>query len=189
MILVLGLAGSGKSTQCELLAKTGRFQWLSIGQMLRSSITDLGLKRTIDSGDVLRDDLVIPMVESEIVKRGDQPELILDGFPRTLDQVKWLLGLQSSGTIKIKCVLHLKVGQEVAYARLLKRGRTDDHDAAINERFNEYKSVILPILDYLKTNNIPVCEIDGEQQQDSVHRSILEALDKQITKKQEGVVL
>ena len=96
MILVVGLAGSGKSTQCQMLEETGRFEWLSVGQLLRTKIKDPEHKAIIDSGDVLGDETVLPLVEEYLREhsRGQTRELILDGFPRSLSQAKWLSDLK-----------------------------------------------------------------------------------------------
>lgn len=176
MIIVLGIAGSGKSTQCELLADTGDYQWLPVGQLLRDNITDENLRKIIESGEVLDDDIVIPMVEKVLAEKGDEPELIIDGFPRTLRQANHLLGLRAEGLLALRKAVHLKVSEETALERLLKRGRTDDHESAIGERFQEYKDTVLPILKLLQEAGLKVYEIDGEKAPEEVHREIVASL-------------
>lgn len=173
MIIVLGIAGSGKSTQCELLAETGNFQWLPVGQLLRDNVTDENLKRIIESGEVLDDDLVIPMVERILEEKGDAPELIIDGFPRTLRQARWLLDRRSEGRYTLRKAVHLKVSEDTALERLLKRGRTDDHETAISERFEEYRETVLPILKLLQEAGMKVYEVNGEKAPEDVHREIV----------------
>ncbi|MEK7472242.1 MAG: nucleoside monophosphate kinase [Patescibacteria group bacterium] len=178
MILVVGLAGSGKSTQCQMLETTGRYKWLSVGQLLRTKIEDPKHKAIIDSGDVLGDDTVLPLVEEYLREHSKEQtrELILDGFPRSLSQAKWLSDLKNKHQIHITEVIHIMATPETTLPRLLKRGRTDDHDTAIKERFSEYESKILPILDYLRDKRVPIIEVDGEATPETVHQQIVTAL-------------
>lgn len=180
MILVVGLAGSGKSTQCQMLEATGLYKWLSVGQLLRTKIEDPKHKAVIDSGSVLGDDTVLPLVEEYLrLHSGDQSkELILDGFPRSLSQAKWLSDLKNKHQIHITEAVHIMATPETTLPRLLKRGRTDDHETAIKERFSEYENKILPILDYLRNEDIPVYEVNGEDTPEGVHQQILKALEK-----------
>jgi adenylate kinase len=170
MIIVVGLAGSGKSTQCQMLEETGRYKWLSVGQLLRTKITDYKQKVIIDSGDILDDQTVLPLVLEEIktFHLDSKYELVLDGFPRTLDQSKWLLERVAEEGITISKVINIIASEEATRPRLLSRGRSDDHEAAINERFNEYESQILPILEYFRSRNISISEVNGENSTEAV---------------------
>lgn len=174
MIIVVGLAGSGKSTQCQMLEETGRYRWLSVGQLLRTKITDPKQKTIIDSGDILDDQTVLPLILDEIKSYHltEGQELILDGFPRTLDQSKWLL----EQGMAIAKIVHIKASQDVTRSRLLNRGRSDDHESAINERFNEYENRILPILEYFRSKNVPILEVNGEAEPKVVNQEITAVL-------------
>ncbi len=178
MIIVVGLAGSGKSTQCQMLEEAGRYNWLSVGQLLRNKITDYKQKAIIESGDILDDETVLPLILEEIETRrqDSDKELILDGFPRTLPQGRWLLELANKEEITISRVINIRASDKTTKPRLLKRGRTDDHEAAINERFNEYENQILPILEYFRSKNISISEVNGENDPEVVHKDILSAL-------------
>lgn len=178
MILVIGLAGSGKSTQCQLLEATGHYRWLSVGQLLRTKIIDTKQITIIEKGDLLDDQIVLPMILDIITPKegGGTAELILDGFPRTLVQCKWLLEQTANLKFSITKVLHINASEEITRLRLMKRGRTDDIRVAIEERFNEYESMILPILECLRGNNVEVIEINGVGDPEIVHQEILAAL-------------
>ncbi len=173
MIVVLGIAGSGKSTQCNLLHTMGGYQWLPVGQMLRDNIKVPELMQELEEGEILSDDVVIPMVERVIFEHGDNPELVLDGFPRTFRQSNWLLSKRADGSMNLRTALLLKVSEATAKERLLKRGRADDHEDAINERFEEYHQAVLPILQLMREAGMDVYEVDGEKSVGEVHRDIL----------------
>ena len=178
MIIIIGVAGAGKSTQCEMLAADGEYQWLSVGQLLRETIVDSPQKAEMEKGDMLADGVVIPMVEAKIQSMGDDPELVLDGFPRTTKQVDRLLETHKSGDIKISHVIHLVVDEETAYNRLLTRGRTDDYAKAISERFREYKETIVPIIEDFAIHGVVVASINGEQESKVVQVQLRQILGK-----------
>ena len=176
MIIIVGVAGAGKSSQCALLKASGHYQWLSVGQMLRDDITDPQAKQDILDGKMLSDDTVINMVADRILQMGDTPELVLDGYPRTVRQVDWLMKAHDEGRIKISHVIHLEVAEETAYDRLLGRGRSDDYEQAISARFNEYRETIWPIIKQFESKGVHLSELNGEQPIDAVHRNLLQLL-------------
>jgi adenylate kinase len=175
MIIFLGLAGSGKSTQSQLLAKKLSCPWLSTGQMLRDTITDSSIKKRMLEGEVLDDSLMLPLLDEQL-KRLAANEFILDGSPRTLNQAKWLVEKIKYHGINLTAVIHLEASKDEVRKRLLKRGRQDDTETAIEERFREYEKTIIPILNYLRQNNLPVYDIDGQQDPDLVDSNILSVL-------------
>ena len=90
MLLILGVAGSGKSTQSNLLATQEGMVALSVGELLRR-ITPSEKQQKMLSGALLDDDYVISAVETELKRLASVSEVILDGFPRTEKQALWLL--------------------------------------------------------------------------------------------------
>jgi adenylate kinase family enzyme len=64
-------------------------------------------------------------------------------------QAKWLVNKVKNGEVMMTALIHLNASKEVTKERLLSRGRPDDYEDAINERFHEYEKVIVPILKYL----------------------------------------
>ena len=94
MIILVGVAGSGKSTQSKLLCDYSSLQKLSVGELLRNNLSD-DHKQDMLAGKVLADKEVIGYLEKELNERGDDPELILDGFPRSVGQANWLIDRKS----------------------------------------------------------------------------------------------
>ena len=178
MIIVIGVAGVGKSTQCRLLAESGNYQWLSVGQYLRDSVTDPEKKAIMLAGDRLDDDYVITMTKNKIDQLGDSPELLIDGFPRSMHQAQWLIDSHSTNSINISCVIHLTADEQVAKDRLEHRLRSDDTESAIVERFTDYKTNILPIIHSFLDAGIRVVDIDGQQPIEQVQADIRESLIK-----------
>lgn len=175
MIIFMGVAGSGKSIQGRQLADELGYPWLSTGEFLRMLI---GGERRKDmlAGKLIEDKEIISLVRKIFNLVDSHQEFVLDGFPRTEAQADWLLSQVKHGQQHVTAVIHLGASQAAVKERLLGRGRQDDTDEAIAERFREYEQAIKPILAHFKQANIPVYEINGEQSVEAVHQDILQAL-------------
>lgn len=180
MIIFTGVAGSGKSLQGKMLADELGLPWLSTGEFLRMLISGERRKSML-KGKLLEDKEIIALVQRMLSVIDSDHEFILDGFPRTVAQADWLLNQVKHGQIDISVILHLRADKETVRRRLLSRGRQDDTDAAITERFREYEQSILPILKHFDEAGIKVHDINADQSIEAVHADILNAY-KQRTK-------
>ncbi len=174
MIIFMGVAGSGKSVQGRRLADEMGLPWLSTGEFLRMLISGEHRKAMIN-GKLLSDSEIIELVKKIFALIDTKQEFILDGFPRSLTQADWLLNEVKHDQLKISVVIHLFASKETVSQRLLARGRPDDHEVAIQERFNEYEQAIKPILDDFRKAGVTVCDIDGDRDIDEVHEAIIQA--------------
>lgn len=175
MIILTGVAGSGKSMQGRLFADERGYAWISTGELLRVLVT--GKRRhEMLSGKLLSDDEVITIMDKVFELIDLNNEFVLDGFPRTVTQSDWLLEQVHSGRISLTAVVNLQASEEIVRERLQQRGRLDDTDDAINERFREYRETTLPILEHLKGEDVPVYDIDASQTPQVVHDAIVTAL-------------
>lgn len=177
MIIFMGVAGSGKSLQGRMLADRLALPWLSTGEFLRMLISG-DERRDMVAGKLLDDEEIIGLVQKIFTVVDVEEEFIMDGFPRTFGQADWLLNQVKYGQLKITAVVHLLASEEAVLARLLDRGRQDDNQVAINERFKEYEEAIKPILSQFKDAGLPIHEINGEQLPDTIHTDIMKALDR-----------
>lgn len=171
----MGVAGSGKSMQGRLLADREALPWLSTGEFLRMLISG-DERRDMLAGKLLDDDEIIALVQKIFNVVGTDEEFVMDGFPRTVGQADWLLNQVKYGQLEVTGVIHLTASQEAVINRLLGRGRQDDTEEAIKERFREYEEAIKPIITQFKGAGIPVYDINGEQDPEDVHKDILSAL-------------
>jgi adenylate kinase len=177
MILFMGVAGSGKSMQGRLLADRLALPWLSTGEFLRMMIAGQRRKDML-KGKLLDDGEIIGLVQKIFNVVGVSEEFILDGFPRTSAQADWLLSQVKHGQLKITAVVHLKASEQAVRERLLKRGRQDDTETAIKERFEEYEAAIKPIVGQFMVSKIPILEINAERDPDTIHSEIVTKLEK-----------
>lgn len=171
MIVFMGVAGSGKSLQGRLIADELGLPWLSTGEFLRMLIAGKRRKEML-AGKLIDDREIISLVQKIFGIIDIKQEFVLDGFPRTTRQADWLLNQVKHGQLHITAVVHLTASEAVVKDRLLERGRPDDHQEAIAERFNEYREAILPILAHFEEAGVRVCTVDGEQGVEEVHKAI-----------------
>jgi adenylate kinase len=175
MIIFMGVAGSGKSSQGRLLADELAVPWLSTGEFLRMLVSGEH-RRDMVSGKLLEDEEIIGLVQKIFNVVDTDNEFILDGFPRTSSQADWLLNQVKHGQLRMTAVIHLVASEQVVLDRLLGRGRQDDTEAAIRERFEEYEAAIKPILEQFSAANVPIYNINAELTVPEIHQEIVNKL-------------
>lgn len=175
MILFMGVAGAGKSMQGRMLADKLALPWLSTGEFLRMLISGQRRKDMLE-GKLLKDEEIIGLVQKIFNVVDVKHEFILDGFPRSAAQAEWLLMQNKYGQLKLSAVINLQASKEAVKQRLLERGRLDDTEDAINERFAEYEAAIVPILEQFKNAGVKIIDVDAERHPAEVHADIMSRL-------------
>ncbi len=177
MIIFMGLAGSGKTTQGQLLAARLHCPWVSTGNLLRENNMDEKIKKQMLEGQIISDETTLKVLGNELDRvEADHDECVVDGSPRTLHQAEWIVNRFKNHHLKITAIIHINLSQTAAKKRLLSRHRPDDYEEAIAERFREYHDKILPILDYLKNEKFKIYEIDGDRKPNAVAAQIEKSL-------------
>jgi len=171
MVVIFGPAGAGKSVQGQILAARHGWRWLSAGQLLRDT-RDHELLKEMSAGELVDANKVNQIVGKAIRRAKDIDHLIVDGFPRQLEQAQWLLDSQDKHGRDVKLVIVLDVSKKEVVRRLTIRGRMDDTPEAIEERLNIHEERIKPIIDYFKDHNVKVVHVDGSGQVGEVHDRI-----------------
>lgn len=181
-IVLVGLSGSGKGTQAELLRPYVRpVQFVQTGKLLRKltaghSALARKTKAVITRGDLVPSWLAVHMWSEEMVKKLKAGEnLLLDGSPRkkieaeALDErLRWL-----GRPLSVALYISLSAGE--ARRRLRGRGRTDDTPAGIANRLKFFKKDVVSTLVYYRRNR-RLITINGEQNIPDVFRDIKKAL-------------
>jgi adenylate kinase len=182
-LLIVGPPGSGKGTQATFIADAFGVPAISTGDIFRHHITnqtELGVrvKAIVDAGDYVPDDLTNELVADRLSEPDAAKGFLLDGYPRTLDQVRFLDELLASDG-KLEAVIRLTADQDELVRRLTHRaheqGRADDTEEAIRHRQNVYTQQTAPILDVYRERGLLV-EVDGIGSVDEVAARIREAL-------------
>lgn len=178
MIILMGVAGAGKSMQGRLFADEHGYAWISTGELFRVLVT--GERRAeMLSGKLLSDKEVIALVDRTLKLIDLNEEFLLDGFPRTKIQTDWLLKEVDTSRLKLTAVFNLTASRKVVKKRLLARARQDDTEKAIEKRFTEYETMTLPIVEYIRQAGAPVYDIDADQDPITVHDQIMQLISQQ----------
>ncbi|BAU42172.1 adenylate kinase [Leptolyngbya sp. O-77] len=137
------------------------------GDILRAAVasgTELGQKAQsyMDRGELVPDALILDLVRDRLSQPDAQEGWILDGFPRNVEQAKFLDELLAEIEQSCDCVVNLEVPDEVLVARLLGRGRTDDNEEVIRTRLAVYRNQTAPLIDFYRDRQ-QLVSIDGNQ--------------------------
>lgn len=175
MIVFFGPAGAGKSVQGQMLAARMGWRWLSTGQLLRDT-HDEEVHEYLKTGKLVSHELITRVMGEAIKRAAGINQLILDGFPRMLEQAQWLIETQPEHGRSIALVVVLEVPRDELLKRLEIRGRADDTPEVIDERLNIYRKEMYPILNYMTEQNVPVVHIDGVGTVGQIHDRIVAEL-------------
>lgn len=204
-IILLGAPGSGKGTLSEYLVLKYKFVHLSTGDLFRKnmdqndSIAD-ELRKYVPKGELVPDDLTNRVIKREILELNSQKKsLILDGYPRTLDQANFLNNIAT-----IDASIYLNVDLDIIIKRLTGRRtcsvckkiyninsfetspkvkgicdldngllmqRKDDEESVISQRMQVYKKTTFPLIEFYKKSN-KLYEINGNLSKAETEKAI-----------------
>lgn len=175
MIIFFGPAGSGKSTQGKILAARLDWRWLSAGQLLRES-NDPEVLKTQQEGRLVDIEKVNEVVGYAINQMPNTDSIILDGYPRTIDQAHWLVEKQPLHAKSINLIIVLELSRVEAGERIQIRGRADDSAESFEARIQSYNQEIYPLLNYFADQGVSVVHIDGSGTVGQIHDRVMEEL-------------
>jgi adenylate kinase len=177
-LLFIGPPGAGKGTQAGKVAARLGIPHVSTGEMFRDHVardTDLG--REVDAimkaGDYVPDELTVAMLRERIEEDDARNGYILDGFPRTAAQVESLDRLL--GDNGLDRVVVFEVDEDELTERLLARGRADDTEETIRNRFHIYLDQTQPLIDIYEDRGVTV-SVDGIGDVEEITERVLDAL-------------
>ena len=209
MIIVLtGAPGAGKGTQADLLVKSAGFRKLSTGDALRRQIslgTDIGLlaKGYMDNGNLVPDDVLLSILNAELGDNAKE-KILLDGYPRNLEQAKTLNDLETPH--EIKGAVLIDVDQAAILNRIIGRRicgscgasfhvetfkpkvqnicdncgsdliqRPDDTEEKVSVRLKVYNDVTKPIMDFYRDQD-KFFAVNGNGSSEEVYQRLLETV-------------
>lgn len=182
MIIFFGPAGAGKSVQGQLLSARHGWRWLSTGQMLRES-DDEEVQKILGTGELISDEKTYEIVQESLSNTKDFDHLIIDGFPRTMTQAKWLMDNKNEFGREVEMVVVLEVPESIIQERLKLRGRPEDSAEIVAKRMNIYRREMYPVLGYFAEQGIKIVHIDGTGSVGEVHDRIQAELDASVLAK------
>jgi adenylate kinase len=179
-LLIMGPPGAGKGTQAVGLAERIGGAHISTGDIFRANVrdqTELGqaAQRYMDAGEYVPDEITNAMIKDRLAQDDASEAFILDGYPRTVDQVSTLDGILDELGTQLDGVIELSVDPEELIQRLLKRaetsGRADDTEDVIRHRQEVYIAETAPLLEVYGSRGL-LRKVDGVGDVDEVARRI-----------------
>lgn len=170
-IVMFGYPGSGRGSLGKALAEKYNLEFVATGAMLEEEIengTETGkkIKALYDSGELVPDDIVVPLIEQKIENSKGVKGFIFKGFPRTLVQSYILDGILKKHDSYIAKIFEIEVDTLELIRRLDRRSKTDacmPYDTGadkIVKRLQEHKEKTIPVIEKYKENH-EVSIIDG----------------------------
>lgn len=199
-LVLLGIQGSGKGTQANLLSKNYGFIHLNVGSLLRKEMEDRtetgeNIKGFMKRGDLVPDQYIFSIIGPVLTKEADK--LVLDGFPRTLKQAHFL-----EQKMPVKCAIYFKLADDVAKERLSHRRvcqncqanynlllnsylseerckkcghildtRDDDNQAAINRRIEAFHNQTEPLISFFQEKD-KLISVDAQEKPEIIHEQL-----------------
>lgn len=183
-LLIVGPPGAGKGTQAARIAERLGIPAISTGDIFRANVseqTELGVlaKSYMDRGEYVPDEVTNEMVRDRLAQDDARDGFLLDGYPRTLDQVEALDRILSAAGTDLDAVLMLEVDLEAVVERLVARGReqgrSDDTEETIRKRIEVYREQTTPLVSVYDSRGL-LRRIDGMRSIDEVSDAIVEVL-------------
>lgn len=179
--VITGGPATGKGTRSDILAKALDIAHISTGDILREvAKTNEDIKNRLSRGELISDEIITDLLRDRLTKDDCKKGFILDGYPRTINQIHLLNKLLDEMGRKIDKVIELTAPDELVFKRILERKscpkcgrmygidfpskvenicddcgahlevRTDDTKETLKARIDTYKKNSKEILDYYR---------------------------------------
>ncbi len=176
-LILIGIQGSGKSTQGNILSEKLGVPYLSTGHIFRNIAkehTTLGrqIKLVMNAGLLISDKKTNKIVSEYLSRKEYEKGYIMDGYPRTPAQAKEF----KNGIDK---VIYLKISDKEALWRISGREaeREDETLIAIRKRIDLFHKFTEPVIEYYREKG-KLVEVDGEQSVEDITKEILKNIGK-----------
>lgn len=174
-LLFIGMPGSGKDTQAELLSEKFEFLNISTGELLRQEVkanTNFGLeaKSYMEKGFWTPDKLTYAVLE-QYFSTHQAKKIIFNGAIRRVSQIELLDALLSKHNQVLDFVVYFTLSKQVAMERMLSRQRADDVVEIINNRFSEFAQTNDPIIEKYRQRGI-LHEVDASGTIEEIHAKV-----------------
>ncbi len=190
-IIFYGPEGSGKGTQAKLLSEKLNVPVLTSGDLVReAAATDKGIigdacRKALSEGRYVADSEMFVLWKRRLKEADAQTDWIMDGFPRNVEQAKFLDEKLNKYGYKVEAVVYLVISEQESLKRLTKRARPlhpgskELHDSPerIKNRLTMFRQNEKPVLDYYRARGV-LREINGEQSPEAVQTEIVANLPK-----------
>ena len=183
IVIFFGPPGAGKGTQASLISKKYNIPHLSTGEIFRNKLLEkdnlsIELKKILDSGELVSNEITNEVVSQRIDKNDCSKGFILDGYPRTNQQVSFLKSKLDNKKLIINIIIDIQIDEKKIFQRIKSRSsiekREDDNQEIIKTRILKYIEETRPLSEYYKTNYFSDYHIlNGNREIEEINADIL----------------
>lgn len=182
---MIGPPYSGKGTQCKIISEKTKLKHVSTGEVIRrekenGTVYGNKVKEYEENGNYVPDSLIEELLIKIVNENKKQQGIILDGFPRTKEQVDFFLKHLKNQNLQIEKMFILNVSEEELIIRGQKRKqdslRVDDNDDVQMKRINLYNSLTIPAVEYLALL-VPNVRINANKNIDEINLILMGHID------------
>jgi adenylate kinase len=205
IVVIFGPPGTGKGTISQYLKDRRGFRHISSGDLIRAEIkegTALGkeIEKAVSEGRLVSDETVLKLVK-KAVNSSSEKDVILDGFPRTIEQTEMLERVLAESGRKVDIVIELETTDELIVKRLSARKtcprcnriygieirpkndnlcdecgvalvqREDDKEDVVRERLTTYRELTAPLVDYYRKKGV-LKDVDGNRKPEEIYEEV-----------------
>ncbi len=181
-VVLFGYPGSGRGSQGKRLAEQYGLEYVATGPMLGEEIrmdtpTGRRIRQLYENGDLVPDDIVVPLIEKKLAKSENVRGFIFKGFPRTLVQSYILDGLLKKQGSHLHRIIEIEVPLLELVERLDRRSTTegcmpyDTSATKIVRRLQEHEEKTIPVIKKYKEVH-EVTRINGQGTFDEVFQRL-----------------
>ena len=184
VLFVMGIIGSGKNTQCDLLIENYGYHFFSIGQRLRDHMAEGSLvgekiREFYESGDLAPEWLAEYFFMDSLFKLEKGERLISEGGAKKLNEARLADEILTWLGIDYK-VIHIEVSEEEARRRMIGRSRdeADKNEEITKVRLQEFRDNTIPALAFFEEKG-RILVVDGEKTVEEIHEEIVSVLENE----------
>jgi len=176
IIIFLGPQGSGKSTQAEIISKLKKYEYIVESDLLKNFAKQKTkeakmVKEMMTKGEMIPFEISCQVLFDKI-KLVKSKKIIVDGFPRLINQTHVLDYFIYKEKHKLKGIIYIDLPKKECIKRMLKRKRADDTLEIINTRLKIYFEKTKKVLDHYELKG-KLIKINGNQTIEKVTKEII----------------